>query len=146
MKMLTKAKILLLLLASACAPWAIAGDLSPGLWEISLEARVPTETGWAPQPFTLTQCLTASDAKDPSQLVSSLSTQGASGCNFAEKNYSGGTFRFAMNCGGSYGLQTKGTISFGANSFNGTISAVANVGGKATEMQNQVAGKRVGGC
>jgi hypothetical protein len=141
-----KTEILLLLIAGTTAPLALADDLTPGLWEITMESRVPSETGWQPTPFNLTQCLTAGDAKDPSRLVSSISTSGASGCNFTEKTYSGGSFRFALDCGGSFGLNTRGIITFGANSFAGTIIATANVGGQATEFQNRVSGKRIGGC
>ena len=141
-----KIEMLLLLIAGATPALALADDLMPGLWEITMESRVPSETGWKPTPFNLTQCLTASDAKDPSRLVSSISTSGASGCNFTEKTYSGGSFRFALDCGGSFGLKTKGTMTFGASSFAGTIVATGNVGGQATEFQNRVTGRRVGGC
>lgn len=139
-------KTILLLLACITASSAHADDLTPGLWEITLETRVPTEAGWTPTPFNLKQCLSASDAKDPTRLVSAISTPGASGCGFTEKSYSGGTFRFAMDCGGSFGLKTRGTLTFGATSFRGTITAIGNLGGQTTEFQNQVAGSRVGGC
>lgn len=141
-----KTHIILLLIPIAFAPAAQAEDLAPGLWEITMESRAPSETGWTPQPFNLTQCLSARDAKDPSALVSSLSTQGASGCNFTEKTYSSGTFRFAMECGGAFGLKTRGTMSFGANSFSGSITAVGNLGGQSTEFQNRISGKRLGAC
>jgi len=141
-----KTGIFLLLVVGATPSLATAGDLTPGLWEITMESRAPTETGWQPTPFNLTQCLTASDAKDPSRLVGSISTSGASGCNFTEKTYSGGSFRFALDCAGSFGLKTRGTMTFGANSFVGTIIATGNVSGQATEFQNRVSGKRVGGC
>jgi len=139
-------EILLLLIAGTTTSLALADDLTPGLWEITMESRVPSETGWKPTPFNLTQCLTAADAKDPSKLVSSISTSGASGCNFTEKVYSGGSFRFALDCAGSFGLKTRGVMTFGASSFTGTIIATGNVGGQVTEFQNRVSGKRVGGC
>ena len=141
-----KIGILLLLIAATTSSLALADDLTPGLWEVTMESRVPSETGWQPAPFNLTQCLTAGDAKDPSRLVGSISTSGASGCNFTEKTYSGGNFRFALDCGGSFGLKTRGTLAFSANSFSGTIVASGNVGGQATEFQNRVSGRRVGGC
>ena len=141
-----KTEILMLLIAGATTSLAIADDLTPGLWEITMESRAPNETGWKPTPFNLTQCLTASDAKDPSRLVSSISTSGASGCNFTERSYSGGNFRFALDCAGSFGLKTRGTMTFGASSFSGTLIASGNVGGQATEFQNRVSGRRVGGC
>jgi len=143
---MNKTRILLLLVVGATTHPARADDLTPGLWEITMESRVPTETGWKPAPFNLTQCLTAGDARDPSRLVGSISTAGASGCNFTEKTYSGGSFRFAMDCAGTFGLKTRGTMTFGASSFTGTIVATGNVGNQATEFHNRVSGRRVGDC
>lgn len=141
-----KSELLVLLAASIAAPLTLAEDLTPGLWEITMESRVPTEAGWKPAPFTLKQCLSAGDAKDPTKLVGSIATPGASGCNFTEKSYSAGTFRFSLDCAGSFGLKTRGTVTFGASSFGGTITATGNLGGQVTEFQNQVSGRRVGGC
>ena len=111
-----------------------------------MESRVPSDPGWVPSAFNLTQCLTAADAREPAKLISSLATPGATGCNYTEKSYSGGVFRFALDCSGSYGLKSRGSVTFGADSFNGTITATGSVGGQATEFQNRIAGKRVGSC
>ena len=125
---------------------AFADDLSPGLWEITMESRVPADSGWNPPPFNVTQCLTANDARDPSKLISSISTPGATGCSYTNKSYSGSTFQFALDCSGSYGLKSKGSVTFNANSFSGDITATGNLGGQVVEFQNHVTGKRVGGC
>ena len=141
-----KIQFLIFLAATMVATSAFAEDLSPGLWEITMESRVPTDTGWTPSPFNLTQCFTASDAQDPSRLISSISTPGATACNYTEKSYSGSTFRFTLDCSGYYGLKSKGSVTFSANSFNGNITATGSVSGQATEFQNRVSGTRVGGC
>ena len=136
----------LVMLAQLAAFPVLAEDLSPGLWEITLESRVAAEAGWAPAPFKLSECLKASDAKDPSRLISSIAVPGATGCSYTERNYAGSTFQFALDCSGSYGLKTRGSVTFAADSLSGSITALANVGGQVTEMQNRVSGKRVGGC
>ena len=141
-----KTSQIVLLLGAMTTASAFAQDLSPGLWEISMESRVPNDAGWAPSPFNLTQCLTANDAKDPSKLIGSLSTPGATGCNYTEKSYSGNTFRFALQCAGTFGLKTSGIVNFSGDSFDGNITANAGAGGKPIVMQNHVSGKRVGGC
>lgn len=125
---------------------ACADDLAPGQWQITLESRVPGDTGWAPAPFSMTQCLTAGDARDPSRLIGSISTPGATGCNYTEKSYSGSTFRFALECPGTFALKTKGNVNFSANSFEGDITANSTMGGQAVLMQNRVSGRRLGGC
>lgn len=123
-----------------------ATDLSPGLWEITLENRVAAQPGFAPEPFRLTQCLTAAQAKDPSALLGGLANPGASGCTYTDKTYSGNSFRFSMQCAGSYAIQSQGEVRFSADSMNGTITTVANVGAEKVTLRNKVSARRLGGC
>lgn len=141
-----KARMLFALTAVMAATTAFADDLSPGLWEITLESRVGAAPAWAPAPFTLSQCLTANDARDPSKLIGSISTPGAAGCNYTERNYSGSTFRFALECPGAFRIKSRGSVTFGATRFGGEITATGNVAGQTTEFQNRVSGTRTGDC
>jgi hypothetical protein len=99
-----------------------------------------------PRPFTVNQCFTAADARDPSKLLGGLSNPGASDCQYTEKSYSGNTFRFAMQCGGAYALQSRGDVTFDAQTMNGVITAKANVAGTVTEFQNKLSARRIGNC
>jgi hypothetical protein len=131
--------------ATLLAGGALAADVTPGLWEITVESRVPA-AGFSTGPLSLTQCFTTADARDPSRIVGPLATPGATGCDFTERSYSGSTFRFALDCQGSYGLKSRGSVTFGATSFEGGFSATGNVGGQAVELENRVSGKRLGDC
>src|SRR5258706_5051136 len=124
----------------------LAADISPGLWEITMETRVAATPGFTPAPFKLTQCLTAEDARDPSRLLGQLSTPGATGCSYTNKSYSGNTFSFAMQCAGDFALQSRGQVSYTSNSMEGSIAGTANVGGSVVETQNKVSARRLGGC
>jgi len=128
-----------------CVP-GLAADMSPGLWEITLESRVAAQPGFAPEPFRLTQCLTAADTRDPSKLLGGIANPGASGCTYTDKAYSGSTFHFSMQCAGSLAIRSQGEVSFTSDSMNGTITAIANVGGEKTELSNKVSARRLGGC
>ena len=121
-------------------------DINPGLWEISMETRTNAAPGFQPAPFTVNQCFSAADARDPSRLLGGLSNPGASNCQYTEKNYSGNTFRFAMQCAGTYALLTRGEVSFDAQSMNGSITAKGNVAGTPTEFQNKISARRLGNC
>ncbi len=134
------------LLGAAFSRPSLAADLSPGLWEITLETWVAAQPGFTPGPFRLQQCLTAADAKDPSALLGGLANPGASGCSYSDKSYSGNTFRFSMQCGGSFGIKSHGEVTFSANTINGTLSAIADVGGEKTELSNKISARRLGGC
>ena len=138
------ARTLLVLIFMSTA--ALADDISPGSWQITMETLVPAEPSFAPPAFQLTQCLTADDARDPSRVLGGVSNPGASGCNYTDKSYSGNTFTFAMTCGGGYGIKASGRIAFTANSMDGTIQSTANVAGKPVETQNKISARRLGGC
>ena len=125
---------------------ANAADITPGLWAISMETRTQAAPGFQPAPFTVNQCFTAADARDPSRLLGGLSNPGASDCQYTEKSYSGNTFKFAMQCGGALALQSRGEVSFDAQSMNGVITAKANVAGTQTEFQNKMSARRIGNC
>lgn len=123
-----------------------AADLMPGLWEITMVTRVAGAEGYAPAPVSLSQCVTERDAQDPSRLIGGFSNPGATDCTYTEKSYSGSTFRFAMQCGGSLGLVSKGSVTFGPQQFNGNIDVSADLGGQSTAFRNQISGRRLGGC
>jgi hypothetical protein len=123
-----------------------AQDISPGLWQLTLETRVAATPGFAPAPYTLNQCLTAADARDPSRVLGGVANPGATGCTYRDKGYSGNTFRFTMDCAGTLGMTTQGNVSFTSTTLDGTITATANLGGQKVEFSNRISGKRVGGC
>ena len=137
--------VLLASIACLCPP-ALAADLSPGLWEITVDARVAAAPNLSTGPLKLTQCLTAADARDPSRVLGGVSNPGASGCAYSNKTDSGGIFSFSMQCAGSLALQSRGTVAYSADSMNGTITAIANIGGQRTEITNRVAARRLGAC
>jgi hypothetical protein len=132
-------------IAVFCMP-GLAADMSPGLWEIEMETRVAAQPGFAPEPVRITQCLTAADTRDPSKVLGGMTNPGASGCTYTNKAYAGNTFRFTMQCAGSFAILSQGEVSFTSDSMNGTITAIANVGGEKTEFANKVSARRLGGC
>ena len=128
------------------AAGAQAQDISPGLWQLSVETRVSAAPGFAPVPYTMNQCFTAADARDPSRVLGGVANPGASGCTYTDKAYRGNTFRFTMQCGGAFAISTHGDVSFTATTLDGTITASADVGGQKTELNSRISGKRIGGC
>ena len=125
---------------------ALADDVSPGLWEITMETHVPADPGFAPPPFSIQQCVSAEDARDPSKLLGGMSTPGASSCDYSDKSYSGNTFSFSMQCAGSYGIRSTGRVSFTTNTMDGTIDSTATVAGKPVQTENKISARRLGAC
>ena len=130
----------------ALCPPAQAADMSPGLWEITLETPTARQPGFAPEPFRLTQCLSTADAKDPSALLGALANPGASGCTYTDKTYAGNSFRFSMQCAGSFAIRSQGEVSFTADTMNGSITAVANLGAERVKLDSKISARRLGGC
>ena len=125
---------------------ALAADVSPGSWEITLETRVPAEPAFAPPPFSLTQCLTQADARDPAKILGTASNPGATACNFTDQNYSGNSFTFSMQCSGPYAIKASGQVSFTADTMQGTIDSTATIAGKEVQQVNKISARRLGGC
>jgi Protein of unknown function (DUF3617) len=125
---------------------ALAADISPGSWEISMETRVPAEPGFAPPAFSMRQCLSDADARDPSRVLGGVSNPGASGCNYQDKSYSGNIFSFTMQCQGNFGIKASGRVSYTADTMNGTVDSTATVAGKPVQTQNKISARRLGSC
>lgn len=125
---------------------AQARDVSPGLWQLTIETRVSATPAFVPAPYTLDQCFTAADVRDPSRILGGIANPGASGCAYTDKSYRDNTFRFSMQCAGALGISTRGEVRFTDTTLDGTITAVTDVNGQKTEFSNRISGKRIGGC
>jgi hypothetical protein len=143
-------RMLIIVVASLAAAIPAAGsfaaDISPGLWEIKMESRVASDPGFAPAPFSLSQCVTADDARDPGRLLGQIANPGATGCAYSERSYLGNTFSFTVRCTGAFAIVSRGQVEFTPDTMNGSINATAHVSGARVEMQNKVSARRVGGC
>ena len=129
------------------SPLATAQDVQPGLWQISMETRVPAQPDFTPPATTLTQCISAQDAKQPGMLFSQMANPGAHDCRYQDRNYHGGnSFTFAMTCEGTFQLRSKGQVNFTRTSMDGTVSAVATINDKDVETQSKLAARRMGDC
>ena len=139
-------KIFAIVLLSALATSSFTAVIQPGLWELTMETRVAASPDFAPAPTSINQCLTAQDAQDPSRVLGGVANPGASDCTYTEKNFVGSTFRFKMQCAGSFGIQTRGEITYSATSMQGDIVSTASVLGQATELKSKITARRLGDC
>ena len=132
--------------ADIAADPAADGGVEPGRWQLVMQMQLP-DKGWSPQPFSLTQCFTRADARDPSRILNSMISPGASDCHYVEKDYHGNRFHFALQCAGTFGITARGQVEFDGTHFSGTLSETANTGGDApTTFSSTISGKRLGSC
>ena len=132
--------------ALALASAARADDIAPGLWELTLEARVASEPDFQPGPMTLNQCVTQEDARDPSKLLGPIAAAGATGCSYSERSYAGQEFRFTMQCSGTLELKTTGEVTFTATTLRGLLTSSSSIEGKTVEFKSALIGHRLGEC
>jgi hypothetical protein len=130
----------------ALASVARGEDIGPGLWELSLEARVDSDPGFQPGPMTLNQCITQDAASDPSKLAGPIAAAGATGCSCSEKSYVGQEFRLTMQGSGTLELTTTGEVTFSATMLRGMITTFSSIDGKKVEFKSALIGHRLGEC
>ena len=132
--------------AFALTSVARADDIAPGLWELSLEARVEAEPGFQPEPTKVNQCVTKDDATDPSRILGPIASAGATDCRYSEKSYVGDTFRFTMQCSGLLELRTTGEVTLSATLLRGLITTSSKLDGRKVEFKSTLVGRRLGDC
>jgi Protein of unknown function (DUF3617) len=135
----------LVFLAISASP-VFAADIQAGMWALSLENRVQAAPDFMPQSYTLNQCLTDQDARDPSRVLGGMANPGASDCTYTDKSYSGNTFHFRMQCAGSLGLRANGEVTFTATTLEGSVVSTASVAGQDVEFRVGISGHRTGAC
>ena len=138
--------ITLCLCGLALTAGARAEDLAPGLWELSMDARIEAGVSFQPGPVKVNKCLTKDDARDPSKVVESIAAPGATGCSFSETSYVGTTLRFAMQCSGMLDLKSTGEVTFSATMIHGTIKTSSTIDGRNVEIHSVIDGRRLGDC
>ncbi len=124
---------------------AQAEDIRPGLWKISMESGVASSPGWKPQPFELTQCLTASDAQNPAGVLLGMGSTGATGCDFPGKQLSGNTLKFEVSCAGTLGIKGHGEVTYTATTLEGFLDVNLGETDKI-DMQNKIHANYLGEC
>lgn len=137
-----KRKILMLILLVLTFSVALAGDVRPGLWHLSLSVSA-VGADQRMGPFEKTQCFTEADARDPGKLFADM----GGSCNYGDKNYQGNRFSFTIQCDGAFPMTGSGFVEYDAAVFQGELNLRANVP-NAGEVQtrSQVTGKRIGDC
>lgn len=125
---------------------AAADDPVPGLWEISLEARVAAEPGFQPPAQSISQCLTKADARDPSRVLGPLAGSGGADCRYTRAGYEDNVFRFALQCTSPLPLATTGEVTFSASAVHGTLTTISKIAGHDVEFKSTLTGRRLGDC
>jgi hypothetical protein len=128
---------------------AVAEEVQPGLWRITLESRVAATPDWNPEPFQLTQCLTEQDAQQPERLLTGLGASGVSGCEFSNRQASAQHLNFDLHCGGDLKIKGHGEVDFTATRLEGFLNvrfAAGEDGAETVDMQNRMQAVYLGNC
>jgi len=90
-----------------------------------------------PRGFSITQCLTDADARDPSRVLGGVSNPGASGCKYTDKSSSPATRLVRHACEGNFAIQgRRSRVSYTADTMNGVIREHCDRRGQPVQTQN----------
>jgi hypothetical protein len=123
---------------------AAHADISPGEWQMSTTVELPGMSS-AFGPFTQTECLSATQAKDPGRLFAAPGGP-AAGCAFTNQNDDGSTFSFDLSCGGTTPVSGSGSVRYGADSVDGELKLRSEFGGQLLETRFRISAHRIGPC
>ena len=120
-------------------------DLKPGKWEITTTVTMPMMP--EAKVMTKTECITAEQAD--SGLLAAIVEDGT--CKVLNKEESGNTIEFEVECGGDMDMKMRGKGYFTANgtTASGKMEMTMNIpqmGGQSTKMTQEWEGKRIGNC
>jgi hypothetical protein len=128
--------VLLLLVLGAGG--ALAADIEPGSWEMTVTTSIDGMPGMAP--IVQTRCLTGEDARDPSRLV------GGAGCDFSNRRDTGSEYSFNVSCGGQLPMSGSGVVRYSPQTLDAALELSADSAGQKIMTRSRVVGRRLGGC
>jgi len=93
--------------------FAAASDMlmNPGLWEHTITMEMPGMPV-APQPMTVSQCLTPEEATDWEGSVAKINNQQDGNCQVSDVRKDGDTVRWNMSCTGEMPMQGSGEMVY----------------------------------
>ena len=123
-------------------------NIKPGKWEIKTTVTMPMMP--EPKVTTLTECITPEEASDP---LAAIMEEGT--CKVFNKEESGNTLKFELECEGEMGMKMTGKGHFTANgtTASGKMEITMNMpqnmpqmGGQSMTMTQEWEGRRIGDC
>jgi Protein of unknown function (DUF3617) len=114
-------------------------DISEGSWELEITTVMP---GAPSTPVKQIQCMSATDAKDPANLIGGP----GQGCAFNNRRDDGSTFSFDVACSGAAPLSGTGTLRYAPDSLNGEIVVRMKQGEQQIEVRSLMKARRLGPC
>ena len=134
---MTVRSILLLLVLSG---GALAADIEPGNWEMTVTTSVDGMPGGM-EPIVQTRCLTREEARDPGRLVGA-----GAGCEFSNRRDTGSQLSFDVSCSGQVPMRGSGVVRYTSQTVDASLELSADAGGQKIMTRSRVVGRRLGGC
>lgn len=133
---------LAVLLLLTVQPTTAGVDMTPGMWEVTIEMNVPgmPSGNIAPEPFTY--CLT------PEDLIP-VDEGNADQCDISDIRTVGNTVSWKMKCPSDMGAEMKGSgwITYKHTEFSGAMEIDMDIPGHAAvKMTQKYKGKYLGEC
>ena len=129
------------LLAAVPAALAAPAEMQPGLWEISSKMEAPGMPKMPPQ--VMRHCYTKKDLEDTQRTVPQGNDKN---CQVKDYKLQGNTATWSIECKGEAAMTGTGTMTFGAQSYSGSMKSRTRYEGTTIESTQSWSAKRVGDC
>jgi hypothetical protein len=129
------------LLAAIPAVLAAPPEMQPGLWEITSRMEMPGMPKMPPQVYR--HCYTKKDLEDAKRTVPQ---GGDRNCEVKDYRLQGSTATWKMECRGEAAMTGTGTMTFGAQSYTGSMKSRMRREGTTIETTQSWSAKRIGDC
>jgi Protein of unknown function (DUF3617) len=125
---------------------AAAVEIEPGQWQ---SEEVHTFNGKTSKPETITDCVSATEARDPVKALAQMKGDTGGQCQAVDIKQSGSAVSFVMRCGGDKmgGMNMSATFTFAdTRHYSGVIKTEISVMGHKTTSTMTVDAKWLGAC
>jgi hypothetical protein len=127
------------------APLLAQAPRQDGRWQVTMEMSMPGMPAGMP-PFSMEQCLTPEDVKNPQAVVPQGPGRGRgnqqSDCAVSDYQQSGNKVTWAMKCTTPQPMTGTGEMTYSGDSYAGLMTM--NMSGQTMTMK--MSGKRLGDC
>ena len=130
---------------ASAAHAAVAPNMKPGLWEVTVKMEMPGMPQAMPAQTTQ-RCITAKDIEDPRKVGPGADPRTASQCEVSNYRTQGNTASWEMACKGPEQMKGSGSMTYEGDRYSGVNRMTMNRGGQVMTMTMSYAGRYLGEC
>lgn len=125
------------------------GPRRDGRWEVTTQMEMAGMPGGRGMPaMTATQCITKEQVDDPQKMTPQPPQRGGgqNDCKVSDYKVAGNKVTWTMKCTTPQEIDGTGDVTYGTDTYEGTMTMNMARGGQTMQMTMKMNGKRLGDC